>query len=347
MRRVVGRPRVQRQYVAVLATVIAVAGAGIYAAVPSSPSRQHGAAIQVGHSSSPSSGARNPNPFAGRTLYVQPTSPIRGLSTRQRGLIAKINDEPQAVWFGSGVSTGALAGQVAEVTTRAATSHALPVLVAYNIPVRDCGHYSYGGANGGAAYLAWIRQFALGLGDRPAAVILEPDALAAMSCLTSQQRQQRYALLSAAVKILRHQSGTSVYLDAGNALWTPARVIVQRLRWAGIADANGFSLNVANFDDTTNEENYGKAISAQLDGEHFVIDTSRNGRGAPPGNAWCNPPGRALGTPPTTSTGDPHTDALLWIKHPGFSDGSCGRGEPAAGSFWPPYAAELAQRATW
>jgi endoglucanase len=76
---------------------------------------------------------------------------------------------------------------------------------------------------------------------------------------------------------------------------------------------------------------------------HFVIDTSRNGRGtldtapyalAPynqPKNVldklvtynWCNPPGAGLGQPPTVETGVPLLDAFLWVKTPGESDGSC------------------------
>jgi endoglucanase len=76
---------------------------------------------------------------------------------------------------------------------------------------------------------------------------------------------------------------------------------------------------------------------------HFVIDTSRNGRGAldtsvyanPPTNQppavvsklhdgnWCNPPGAGVGLLPTASTGTPLLDAFLWVKPPGESDGSC------------------------
>lgn len=58
---------------------------------------------------------------------------------------------------------------------------------------------------------------------------------------------------------------------------------------------------------------------------HFVIDTSRNGRGAwtpPPGKysgapeTWCNAPGRGLGPRPTADTGVPLVDASLRIKTP-------------------------------
>ena len=83
-------------------------------------------------------------------------------------------------------------------------------------------------------------------------------------------------------------------------------------------------------------------ISRRLGSAHFVIDTSRNGRG-PKGVEWCNPPGRALGTRPTTATGSPLIDAYLWIKVPGESDGTCRNGPPA-GRWWPRYALGLARR---
>ena len=129
---------------------------------------------------------------------------------------------------------------------------------------------------------------------------------------------------------------------------------------------------------------------------HFVIDTSRNGRGPlevaryaePPYNqpeavirglspgAWCTPPGTGLGLRPTTETGVPLLDAYLWIKTVGESDGSCdinggtrawdydrynpwgiagesqkhfdplwGMIDPAAGTWFPAHALDLAERA--
>ena len=96
-----------------------------------------------------------------------------------------------------------------------------------------------------------------------------------------------------------------------------------RLKAAGIDLADGFSLNVSNYQATPDLLKYGHALSALLGGKHFIIDTSRNGNGAPQGvsgddeRAWCNPDGRALGTPPTTNTGDPLCDAFYWLKPPG------------------------------
>ena len=148
-----------------------------------------------------------------------------------------------------------------------------------------------------------------------------------------------------AVRTLSARPRTSVYLDAGNAGWirTSSR-LVGPLRQAGIRAADGFALNVANFYRTGTSVRYGRALSRQLGGAHFVVDTSRNGNGPTgkdhEGPKWCNPPGQALGDYPTTDTGQRLVDAYLWIKVPGESDGTC-RGAPSAGQWWPQYALEL------
>jgi endoglucanase len=156
-------------------------------------------------------------------------------------------------------------------------------------------------------------------------------------------------MLADAGKLLRHDPAVHIYLDAGDAGWLRPQQIVGPLEQSGIADDSGFSLNVANFFTTSQSIAYGSRLSALLKGKHFVIDTSRNGNGAPtaaPGvNEWCNPPGRALGAAPTTATGNPLVDALLWIKYPGQSDGSCRPGEPPAGAWWPAYALGLVRDA--
>ncbi|MFF8830026.1 glycoside hydrolase family 6 protein [Streptomyces sp. NPDC015131] len=224
------------------------------------------------------------------------------------------------------------------------------VLVAYNIPHRDCGSYSKGGAAGPEAYRQWIDTFAGAVGDAPAVVVLEPDAVPHMidGCTPVQHHEERYRLLAEAVDRLKRQPRTTVYLDAGNPAWIkdPGK-LVEPLRRAGLAKADGFALNVSNFQTTSSVTAFGSQLSALLGGARYVVDTSRNGAGPLEGDgeeAWCNPPGRALGTPPTTATGDARVAAYLWIKRPGESDGTC-RGGPAAGTWWPEYALGLARRA--
>lgn len=120
--------------------------------------------------------------------------------------------------------------------------------------------------------------------------------------------------------------------------------MASRLTSAGVAQAQGFALNVSNYRLTTELVTYGKDVSSRVGGKHFVVDTSRNGLGPSTDGQWCNPSGRALGPAPTTSTADPAVDAYLWIKKPGESDGAC-NGGPPAGTLWADYALGLAERA--
>ena len=291
------------------------------------------------------------NPFAGQTLYVDPqtnaarqASSWRSSRPADAAQIDKIASHARAAWFGDWNSDPR--GDVSDLVDRAAAAGALPVLVAYDLPHLDCGGFSAGGASSAADYRTWIDGFAAGIGGHRAVVIVEPDALAELDCLSSADQQSYYDLISYAVAVLGAHPGVAVYIDAGNSGWQSVATMATRLTRAGIAQARGFSLNVSNFNTTAAETAYGHSVSAALGGKTFVIDTSRNGLGPAPGGEWCNPAGRALGKPPSAQTGDPLIDAYLWIKAPGESDGTC-NGGPTAGVWWPEYALGLAQRAAF
>ena len=131
------------------------------------------------------------------------------------------------------------------------------------------------------AYEKWVNGFATGLGDRPAVVILEPDALAQLNnCPDNAQRQARLQMLSYAVKTLQTKSD-QVYLDAGHSNWVPAGQMANRLRAADVAEAYGFALNVANYLTTGREIGYANELNRDLGlAKRFVVDTSRNGQGS-------------------------------------------------------------------
>lgn len=284
------------------------------------------------------------NILKGAKLYVQDWSPAKDQASKWRRTrpedarqMDKIATQPTSNWYGDWTSD--VKGAVYTKVTEAMRAGAIPVLVAYNIPVRDCGGYSGGGASSAAAYKTWIDNFASGINNRKTVVILEPDAIPLADCLTTAQREERYALLRYAVNSL-NKKGATVYMDAGTPRWHSAQEMINRLHKAGIESARGFSLNVSNFVSTSENVSYGKIIANSL-GNNFVIDTSRNGNGY--GGHWCNPPGRALGDRPTTNTADPAVDAYLWIKYPGESDGTC-NGGPSAGMWWPEYALGLARK---
>ncbi|WP_346621282.1 glycoside hydrolase family 6 protein [Blastococcus montanus] len=280
-------------------------------------------------------------PLTGDTLYgpnsgaAEAAARLRTSSPTDAALLGRMADVPTATWLGSwnrDVRT--------DVRTRVAEAHAaggVPVFVAYNVPNLDCGgHSASGGAGSVAGYEAWIREVAAGIGTAEAVVVVEPDTLA----LLCGNADERTRMLRSAVGVLEANPATHTYLDAGHSNWVDARAMAQRLQAAGVAEADGFALNVSNFETTADNVRYGSELSALLGGARFVVDTGRNGNG--PGNDWCNPSGRALGEPTTTQTGHGLVDAFIWIKTPGESDGAC-NGGPAAGQFWTDYALGLAR----
>lgn len=287
------------------------------------------------------------NPFSGKRLYVDPNSNARKQAEewqrsrpQDAALMRKIADQPQAIWLGGWQRD--IRRESDAMVTRITRSGALPVFVAYNIPNRDCGSHSAGGARGGDAYRRWIVDLARGLKQRPTVIILEPDALPANDCLPLRLKDERYVLIREAVKTLT-AAGAAVYVDAGHAGWKQPGEMATRLRNAGISDAVGFSLNVSNYLPTQTNITYGNRLSPLVGGKHYIIDTSRNGVGTA-GNQWCNPRRQALGPTPRTNTGQPLVDAYLWVKTPGQSDGAC-NGGPRAGAWWPDYALELSKMA--
>lgn len=300
-------------------------------------------------------GSQPVNPLAGAHLWVDPQSTAAQQADSWRARIGPaahaaveaVTSQPVATWLAG--KTDDPFDEVVRATSTAEVEAALPVLVAYHRPARDCGSYSAGGSADADAYLAWVGRLAEGIGDRPALVVLEPDGVAQAvsgTCGSPEDAAAVYALLGRAVDVLADRPATRVYVDAGHAGWVgdlPA--LAEALRASGVERADGFSLNVANFQTTDASVAYGERLSALLDGAQFVVDVSRNGRGAPAAtdgvDAWCNPPGAALGENPRTGAERALAVAFLWVKEPGASDGSCRPGEPPAGEFWPEQAQRL------
>jgi endoglucanase len=363
------------------------------------------------------------------TLYVDPASSTQQAAAKLDGQARAdalvLGSFPSATWFTKGTPAEVQAA-VKKLVDAAAAKNAVPTIVAYNLPHRDCSQYSAGGATSKAEYQAWIDAFAAGIGDRKVVVILEPDGLGIIPFHTdlsgkeewckppdadkATAAKERYEILAYAVDKLRAHPGSAVYLDGTHSAWLSVGDIASRLVKAGVQRASGFFLNASNYEPNEKLLDYGTWISQCIqygthgDGTghfdrcasqyypaspndyatwaksrkwyadnvgkaagpltHFVIDTSRNGRGswAPkPGTTykdaqtWCNPPDRGLGLRPTTRTGNPLVDAYLWIKIPGESDGQCDRGmgggkdpergaaDPPAGAWFEKQAAELLQ----
>ncbi|WP_405743050.1 glycoside hydrolase family 6 protein [Streptomyces sp. NBC_00028] len=283
-------------------------------------------------------------------LYRHPDSQVLDWVRENAGdprhdvIESRIADQPAAVWFAD-YAPDSVTSRVESVTAGAAAQGRVPVVVAYTIPGRDCGGASQGGAPDLDAYDAWIDRFAAGLGSGEVVVILEPDSIAQSECLSGGQRADRFASLARAGRVLKAANPKArVYYDAGHSGWHPAARQAELLRQAGAgsaASSDGVFSNVSNFHRTADEIAYDRRVLAALGGPAglgAVIDTSRNGNGAPADGEWCDPDGRKLGRAPTLNTGEARIDGYLWVKLPGESDGCKG----APGTFTPSYAYDLA-----
>ncbi|PYC88364.1 glycoside hydrolase [Streptomyces tateyamensis] len=181
--------------------------------------------------------------------------------------MAQLASWPEAQWFTDG-TPDQVADRTRSLVRSAARTGTVPVLVAYDIPLRDCSQYSSGGAQSDADYQAWIAALAHGIGRSRALVVLEPDALANLPADCSPTTDPTGALtagrladLRYAVDVLEQQPNTTVYLDAGNSHWQSVGTAAQRLLQAGVEKAQGFSLNVSNFFATDRSDRYGTWVS--------------------------------------------------------------------------------------
>lgn len=327
------------------ACTILVNGQALVSSSGSSSSSSRSSSSSIS-SSSASSGTTPVSATNG--FYIDPDSsakkwvaanPNSSYMPTVRDKIAKV---ASGKWFGSW--SGDINKAVNTYVTAADTADRLPILVVYNIPNRDCGSYSAGGANGGEAYKAWISALSKGIGSKPAVVILEPDALMHLDCLKSDlDRTARVDMLKYAVNQFKaNATNTWVYIDAGHSNWLSAEDTATRLISAGIDNARGFALNVSNYRTSSELTAHGKSVNTELMKKakftrSFVLDTSRNGNG-PKEAVWCDPSGRKVGTASTVHAVGVEPEMSLWIKTPGESDGC----EGGAGEFVGKLAYDLA-----
>ena len=217
-----------------------------------------------------------PRPPAGSVAQIKQLASEGG--TADALLVAEMVTTPQAVWFDGTTPSGAQQTpvQVAEAVHRtmieAALEDAVPVLVMYNIPGRDCAQYSAGGATSDQSYQDWATGFAKGLGNGQAVVIVEPDSLAndPSSCPpgsysnwpTPPTDTSRFADIAFDVKTLEADDpNASVYLDAGHSAWVNVGEIAYRLVQSDVGQAQGFFLDVSNYQYTQNNVFYGNWVS--------------------------------------------------------------------------------------
>ena len=219
--------------------------------------------------------------------------------------LAAMEATPQAVWFTSGTPQQ-VQSDVSKTMRQADLTRTVPVLVAYDIPFRDCAQYSAGGALDTASYEAWIDGFAAGIGRRHALVILEPDSLGIIPWIgdwcqptvtdsagntihaPGADPATRYAELNYAVdKLAAAAPNALVYLDGTHSGWLNVGDASTRLANAGVARAEGFFLNISNYQITGNLAQYGTWISECL---AYATSVTPGDFGSCPNQYWNGGP---------------------------------------------------------
>jgi endoglucanase len=207
--------------------------------------------------------------------------------------------QAHGVWFTTGAPEDVHAS-VRETMRDAAAERRVPVLVAYNLPFRDCAQYSAGGATDTAAYEAWIDGFADGIGHGAAVVILEPDSLGIIPYNTTifgaadwckptvtdslgnvtpapgADPASRYAQLAYALVSLQNKAPNArVYVDGTNSAWLGVGEAAYRINHLATvatqsaqarvlpynAQAVGFFLDVSNYQPTDQLTQFGTWVS--------------------------------------------------------------------------------------
>jgi endoglucanase len=235
-----------------------------------------------GHSLAPSTRFYIPPPAAGSRRQIG--SLMASGQSQDATLIAKMETVPSAVWLDGETQAQATEGaagerranadvvkQVHTALVHASVRNAVPVFVAYNIPGRDCSQYSAGGAPSDAAYHAWIDAIRGALGNAQAVLILEPDALANLPGYCGSAYNQAFPNITNTTRIndvaygvqtLEGDPNISLYLDAGHSAWQAVGNIAQVLVAADVQQAQGFFLNVSNYQYATNSALYGTWVSS-------------------------------------------------------------------------------------
>ncbi|GAA5146303.1 hypothetical protein GCM10023340_17020 [Nocardioides marinquilinus] len=302
--------------------------------------------------------AGSANPFAEKAQFDEATPRLEAAAKQATAdgdqatadLLTRLDEVPTGIWLTpERYPTGSVGPFVSGVVQRAA-GQTVPLFVVYGIPDRDCsGAFSAGGLTP-ETYLPWVQEIAAAAGDQ-SAVVVEPDALpGVLACDTGGEEadQVRLDVMKGAVGAFA-DAGTTTYVDAGHSDWIEPEQMAPLLQQVGVDGVRGFSTNVANYQPQANEISFARRLSDLLGGAHYVIDTGRNGDPdgtTTPVSDWCNPSGRALGTEPGFVDDGTPLDAVLWIKPPAESDGTC-HGGPTAGEVWIDRALALAEAAGW
>jgi endoglucanase len=258
-----------------------------------------------GHASSPKSRVAA---LPGDTqFFVPPTQPgataqIASLahSPREATALTSMTSTPRGLWLIGG-TPDEVRSTVRNTMIRAGREKRVPILVPYNHPYRDCAGYGAGGAEDSAAYRAWIDGFIGGIGNERAVVILEPHSIGIIPNNTMLDGQldwcrptvtdgqgnavptkgatpeERYAQLNYALdRLAKEARNALVYLDGTHSAWLAVGEAAYRLEKAGVAKAQGFTVNVSTYQSTPESIQYGTWVAKCL---AFANHPANRGRG--------------------------------------------------------------------
>lgn len=240
-------------------------------------------------------------PKADKGATQQIVSLIKKHDFKNAALIQKMVSKGHAVWL-TGGTPKEVRKQVKQTVQKAHAKRQVPVFVAYDLPFRDCGQYSAGGALNTAEYEAWIDGVAAGIGSSKALLLLEPDGLGIIPYNTdinggaewcqpdltgtgltpAEANAARYTQLNYAVDKLEAQPNVSVYLDGTHSGWLGVGDAADRLVKAGVNRAAGFFLNVSNYQFSSNQVFYGTWVSQCIASGSYAGCPNQYWNGGPP-----------------------------------------------------------------
>jgi endoglucanase len=205
------------------------------------------------------------------TAAIQQTAALsRAGAAREAAAMTAMLAVPQAVWFETG-TPDEVRDSVRNTIIQAGHAQAIPILVPYYLPYRDCTTSLRSGAKDAAAYRAWIDGFGRGIGNERAVVIYEPNSSVTIPHSTfldgakgdckptvtngrgetvpapGATPAETYRLIKDAMESLRKQAPNAlVYLDGGQVEW-PVSEIAYRLFESGVLGGQGFAVNGTTF----------------------------------------------------------------------------------------------------
>lgn len=231
--------------------------------------------------------------------------------------------------------------QITNIMEQARAKTKIPLFVMYNMPHRDVGGESSGGATSAAEYTHWAEEVSNAIGDNPAVVVVEPDAAAHLADdkLSAADKEIRLSLLAGVFKKFQQTNlKTATYLDIGNAGWLSpgqAAKTIKDINERSNGAVTSLAFNTANYFPNAATRDYAQKVINEYGSPLYVLsDESRSGGPNPTQGDWCNVRGQKLGNPDTTFNAESQFEEAV-IKTPGDSDGKCGVSDKPAGVFDP------------